>query len=112
MNCTYTKGSFLKNFFSTFGGFTDLFVISINPAPTKEQDMNCPATFCYVCVYAYAHMWGALLWSQLGEDGWWFARSEGDSKVSLYQTVVIDSSVCNLNQALFCKVQIHDAPLQ
>lgn len=46
---TCTK-SFFKYFFSTFGGFTDFFVISINSALLEEQDMNCPATFCYVCV--------------------------------------------------------------
>lgn len=39
-------------------------------------------------------------------------QSEGDSKVSLYQVVVSDSSVCDLNQGFFCKVQIHDAALQ
>lgn len=57
-------------------------------------------------------MWEASLQSQLGEDAWWFARSESDSKVWFYQIAVIDSSVYNLNPALHCKVRIHDATLK
>lgn len=97
-----------------FGGFTDFFVISIHSAPLEEQDMNCPAMcVCMgMCICEKLHY--GLSWKKMA-DG--FPRSFTllnckDSKISLYQTVVIDSSVYNLNQALLCKVQIHDATLQ